>query len=111
MLRIEAGIPVYGTDISEDNSIMESGQDRWISFNRHFAGFILESKQPVETGAKVYDHGREIGSITSSRFSPRLGAAVAFGYIRRDYLIPKTRVMIDDGEKSVLATVSMLPIQ
>jgi glycine cleavage system aminomethyltransferase T len=111
MLRIEAGIPVYGTDISEENSIVESGQDRWISFNRRFAGFILESEEPVATGAIIYDRKREIGSITSSRFSPRLRAAVALGYIRRDYLIPKTRVMIRDEEKSVPATVSMLPIQ
>jgi aminomethyltransferase len=111
MLRIEAGIPVYGTDISEENSIVESGQDRWISFNRHFAGFILDSKQSLKAGANIYDNEREIGSITSCRFSPRLGAAVALGYIRRDYLIPRTRVMISDGEKSVLATVSMLPIQ
>jgi aminomethyltransferase len=111
MLRIEAGIPVYGTDINEKNSIVESGQDRWISFNRHFAGFILEGKQPVATGASIYDGEREIGSITSCRFSPRLGAAVALGYIRRDYLIPKTQVMVRDGEKSVLATVHMLPIQ
>jgi glycine cleavage system T protein (aminomethyltransferase) len=111
MLRIEAGIPVYGTDINEENSIVESGQDRWISLNRHFAGFILDSKQPVEAGANIYDGEREIGSITSSRFSTRLGAAVALGYIRRDYLAPRTRVMIRDGEKSVLATVSKLPIQ
>jgi aminomethyltransferase len=111
MLRIEAGIPVYGTDISEEKSIAESGQDRWISFNRHFAGFILESKQTVKSGAHIYDGEREIGRITSCRFSPRLGTAVALGYIRRDYLIPGTRVMIRDQEKSLLATVAMLPIQ
>jgi aminomethyltransferase len=111
MLRVEAGIPVYGTDISEETSIVESGQDRWISFNRRFAGFILESKETVETGANIFDGEREIGRITSCRFSPRLGAAVALGYIRRDYLVPRTRVMISDGEKSVSAMVSMLPIQ
>jgi aminomethyltransferase len=112
MLRIEAGIPVYGTDISEQNSIVESGQDRWISFNRHFAGFILESKEPVETGAAaIHDGEREIGTLTSCRFSPHLGVAVALGHIRRDYLTPGTRVIIVDGNKSILATVSTLPIE
>jgi glycine cleavage system aminomethyltransferase T len=111
ILRIEAGIPLYGMDISEKNLLLESGQDRWISFNRQFAGFILESKQPVQTGAKIYDGEREIGSITSCRFSPGLEAAVALGYIRRDYLAPRTRVMIRDGGKSLLAIISMLPIQ
>jgi glycine cleavage system aminomethyltransferase T len=85
------GIPVYGTDVTEDNSISETGQDRWISFNRQFSGFILESKRPIETGACIYDGKREIGSITSCRFSARLGTVVALGYIRRDYLIPGTR--------------------
>jgi aminomethyltransferase len=111
MLRIEEGIPVYGTDVSEENSISETGQDRWISFNRHFAGFVLESKRPIGTSACIYDGEREIGSITSCRFSPRLGTAVALGYIRRNYLISGTRVLIRDRENSVLATVSMLPIQ
>jgi len=111
MLRVEAGIPVYGTDISEETSIVESGQDRWIRFNRHLAGFVVDSKQTVQAGALIYDGEREIGRVTSCRFSPRLGTATALGYIRRDFLKPGTRVMVSDGEKSVLATVSMLPIQ
>ena len=110
MLRIEAGIPVYGTDIGENNLLVESGQDRWISFKRHFAGFILESKQTVENGAMIRDGKCEIGTVTSCRFSPRLDAAVALGYIRRNYLAPGTRVIIGNRDKSIAGTVSTLPI-
>jgi glycine cleavage system aminomethyltransferase T len=110
MLRIEAGIPLYGVDITEQNSLVETGQDRWVSFNRRLAGFILQSKQIVKVGAKIYDGEREIGSITSCRFSPQTDSAVALGYIRRDYAIPKTSVTIRDGGKSLAATVSLLPI-
>jgi aminomethyltransferase len=109
-LRIEAGIPLYGVDITEENSLLETGQDRWVNFNRRLAGFVLQSKQTVQTGAKIYDGEHEIGTITSCRFSPHTDSALALGYIRRDYFTPRTRVMIRDGEKSLEAMVSLLPI-
>jgi aminomethyltransferase len=111
ILRIEAGIPVYGADITETTLLFETGQDQWVSFGRRLAGLNLESKLPVQTGAKIYDGEREIGSVTSCRFSPSTGSAVALGYVRRDYAMPKTRVIIRDGEKSLMAVVSPLPIQ
>jgi glycine cleavage system aminomethyltransferase T len=110
MLRIEAGIPLYGVDITEENSLLETGQDRWVSFNRHLAGFVLERNQTVQTGAKIYDSESEIGTITSCCFSPHMDSTVALGYVQRNYLIPRTRVTIRDGEKSLEAMVSLLPI-
>jgi aminomethyltransferase len=110
MLRIEAGIPLYGVDITEENSLLETSQDRWISLKRRLAGFALQDKQTVQSGAKIYDGEREIGTITSSNFSPLTGSAVALGYIRRDCAIPSKRVTIRDGRKSLPATVSSLPI-
>jgi glycine cleavage system aminomethyltransferase T len=110
MLRIEAGIPLFGTDITENTLLWKSGQERWISFTMQFAGFILESQQTVENGARIYDGAHEIGNITSCRFSPGVDSAIALGYIRKDYLKPGTRVMVGDGPRSIAATVSPLPI-
>jgi glycine cleavage system aminomethyltransferase T len=110
MLRIEAGIPLYGVDITDENSLLEAGQDRWVTFNRRLAGFVLQSKQTVQGGAKIYDGKREVGSITSCRFSPHAASAVALGYVQRDYLVPGTRVTVRDGEKSLPALVSTLPM-
>jgi glycine cleavage system aminomethyltransferase T len=70
----------------------------------------VEASDIDQTGAKIYDGEREIGSVTSCRFSPRLNTAVPLGYIRRDYLKPRTRVTIRDGENSLAAVVSRLPI-
>ena len=95
ILRIEAGVPVYGADITEKTLLFETGQDHWVSFGKRLAGLILESKQPVQTGAKIFDGKREIGSVTSCRFSPYTGSAVALGYVRRDYVMTKTRVVIE----------------
>jgi aminomethyltransferase len=110
MLRIEAGIPLYGVDITEDNSLLETGQDRWISFKMRLAGFVLQSKQTVQSGSKIYDGEREIGTITSCTFSPHTNSAVALGYVQRACAIQRKRVTIRDGEKPLAATVSLLPI-
>jgi glycine cleavage system aminomethyltransferase T len=109
ILRVEAGIPLFGTDITENTLLLESGQERWISFNKQFAGLILESQQVVRNGAKIYDGEREIGIITSCRFSPALDAAIALGSVRKDYLHPGARVMVGDGVSSLPATISKLP--
>jgi glycine cleavage system aminomethyltransferase T len=111
ILRIEAGIPLFNTDITEKTLLWESGQERWISFNRQLAGLILESKQVVQPAAKIYDGACEIGSITSCRFSPRLDAPVALAYLRKDYLTPSKRVMVRENGKSIPATVSVLPME
>jgi glycine cleavage system aminomethyltransferase T len=110
MLRIEAGIPLYGVDITEKNSLLETSQNRWVSFQPRFAGLVLQSKQTVQTGAKIYDGEREIGTITSCNFSPHTDSAVALGYIRRDCAIPLKRVTIRDRGNALVATVSLLPI-
>jgi aminomethyltransferase len=110
MLRIEAGIPLYGVDITEETSLWETSQDRWISFKTRFTGLVLQSTQTVQTGAKVYDGEREIGTVTSCNFSPHTDSAIALGYIRRDFAIPTKRVTIRDGGKALVATVSLLPI-
>jgi aminomethyltransferase len=110
MLRVEAGIPLYGVDITEENSLLQTSQDRWISFKTRLAGLVLQSKQTVQSGAKIYDGDREIGRITSCMFSPHNNSAVALGYIRGDCATPSKRVTIQDGEKPLAATVSLLPI-
>ncbi len=110
MLRIEAGIPLYGVDITEEDSLLETGQDRWVNFNRCLCGLVLQSQQTVQAGAKIYNGEHEIGTITSCRFSPHADSAIALGYIRRDYLIPGRRVTIRHGEQSLAAMVSLLPI-
>jgi aminomethyltransferase len=109
MLRIEAGVPIYGVDMNEENSLLETGQDRWVSFKRQLAGFVLQSNQTVQKGAKVYDGEREVGTITSCCFSPDTNSAVALGYVQRN-LVPRACVTIRDGEQSLVATVSSLPI-
>jgi folate-binding protein YgfZ len=103
-LRIEAGTPHFGPDIDENRFVMEvAGAARAVSYtkgcylgqepivmardraghvNRAFLGMKVQEGGPLPAGAKVFHDGQEVGVVTSSCHSPRLGAPVALGYLR-----------------------------
>jgi folate-binding protein YgfZ len=104
-LRVEAGTPVYGADIDETRFVMEVGRapravsytkgcfigqepivmarDRAGHVNRAFLGLKVLQGGPLPRGAKLLRDGQDVGVVTSSVDSPRLGAPVALGYLRR----------------------------
>lgn len=104
-LRVEAGTPVYGIDIDETRFVMEVGRaERAVSYakgcfigqepiimardraghvNRAFLGLKVLAGGPLPPGAKLFRDGQEVGVATSSVVSPRLGAPIALGYLRR----------------------------
>lgn len=85
--------------------------------NRLFVGLRLEgdpaSRQGERPGAlgvpsprtAVLQDGKEIGYITSAAWSPRLGAVIALGYVRRGAHQPGTAVLVEDRP----ARVASLP--
>ena len=124
-LRIEAGTPVYGIDIGEDRFVMEvarapravsyakgcylgqepivMARDRAGFVNRAFLGVKVLDGGPLPAGTKLYRDAAEVGLITSSTQSPRLGAPLAVGYIRRGHQDPGLRLEADtpDGRRQV----------
>ena len=112
VLRIEAGTPVYGIDIDENRFVMEvpralravcytkgcflgqepivMSRDRAGHVNRAFLGIKIREGGPLAAGTKLYRDGSEVGLVTSSAMSPRLGASMALGYIRRGHQEPGT---------------------
>jgi folate-binding protein YgfZ len=106
-LRVEAGTPVYGPDIDAGRFVMEVGRaERAVSYakgcfigqepivmardraghvNRAFLGLKVLDGDPLPHGAKLLRDGQEVGLVTSSVASPRLGAPVALGYLRRGH--------------------------
>ena len=113
-LRIEAGTPVFGPDIDANRFVMEVGnaaravsyskgcflgqepivmaRDRAGHVNRAFSGLKVLEGGPPPPGAKVFRDGQEVGVVTSSCHSPRLGAAVALAYLRWKHQEPGTRM-------------------
>jgi aminomethyltransferase len=129
ILRVEAGIPRYGADISEDNLILETGLDHAVSFtkgcylgqevaerirsrghvNKHLTGLVIDGEQPPASGSKILLAEKQIGTITSSVCSPALGSAIALGYVHRDQRSPGTKLVIQHDHEVLKATVAQLP--
>jgi tRNA-modifying protein YgfZ len=113
-LRIEAGTPVFGPDIDANRFVMEVGhaaravsydkgcflgqepivmaRDRAGHVNRAFLGLKVLAGDPLPAGAKLFHDGQEVGVVTSSCHSPRLGAPVALAYLRWKHQEPGTRM-------------------
>ena len=127
-LRIEAGMPLYGIDISEDNLAQEVGRTKQaISFakgcylgqepiaridalghvNRELCGLTLASCSAPPAGrvVKSEDGSKDIGSITSSALSPLDNTPRALAYLKPQYLTAGMRVSVQIDNASIFATV------
>ncbi len=128
MLRVEAGTPAFGPDVDENTFAPEVGRNaQAISYtkgcylgqepvvmardrgqvNRTLLGLRLTGG-PAPHGSLVFRDGKEIGRVTSSVQSPRLGP-IALAYIRRGSQDPGTAVEVEVEGTRRPATVSALP--
>ena len=103
ILRVEAGLPIYGVDMDEDRLLLEAGLDDAVSFtkgcylgqeviarathrghiNRKLVGLFLDGDDTAKPGTPLSAPSRaEAGVITSSVVSKRFGA-IALGYVHR----------------------------
>ena len=128
-LRIEAGIPVYGVDMDENNIPIEAGLWDALDFekgcyvgqevvarikwrghvNWHLLGLESEGEVAPNSGAEIFSGERKIGRITSSTISPTLNRPLCLGYIRREFQDPGTEVEININDSLQKAQVSELP--
>ncbi len=122
-LRLEAGLLLYGQDMDESTTPLESGLGWTVSFeptDRHFVGkgallsqkqqglqrkmvgLILEEKGVMRTGQRVVVEGARDGIITSGSFSPTLNTSIA---LARVPIGTGTQVFVDIRGKLIPATV------
>lgn len=101
-LRVEAGLPLYGHELSDDLSPIAAGLGWVISKTKTFIGsdpinaaraegtpsklqgVQLSSKRLTAPGMKVFIGEREIGEISSGVFSPLLECGIAFAFLASD---------------------------
>jgi folate-binding protein YgfZ len=128
ILRVEAGIPRYGVDFTEDNLLLEVGIDNAFSFtkgcylgqevverirsrghvNKKLSGLLLDGETPAKAGDVIESAGKPIGMVTSSVFSPALKQSIALGYLNKDFWTPGGEVSIK-SDRPRAATVAALP--
>jgi len=130
ILRVEAGTPVYGQDITEGNLAPEIGRTpQAISYskgcylgqepivrlrdlghvNRVLTGLRVEGTEPLASGAKLWRDGKEAGHVTSSTYSSSLGSVIALAYIRRGNSDPGTALEAEINSTRARASVVSLP--
>jgi folate-binding protein YgfZ len=129
MLRIQAGAPVYGKDIDENRLVMEVGRTQQAicytkgcflgqepivmardrgHVNRTLLGIKIEGETPAAPGTKLLRDGAEVGQVTSSVVSYRLGP-IALAYLKRGHQEAGTIVELDPAGDGRKASVSALP--
>ncbi len=126
---VEDGIPRYAIDFTEDNLLLEVGLNNAVSFtkgcylgqeiiervrsrghvNKKLCGFAVAGSDPANHGDPIRVDEKSVGTVTSSVFSPKLGHAVALGYLHRDHWQPGTPVTVISDNGSLTATVTDLP--
>lgn len=125
-LRLEAGMNLYGNDMTEETSPLESGLGWTVAMKdeRSFVGRNALEKQKeagveykltgvVLTGRgvmrghqKVFQNGEEVGELTSAGFSPTLEKSIGFARIKREV---EGDVQIEIRNKFVDATLAKYP--
>ena len=130
-LRLEAGLPLYGHDLSTETDPVSAGLGFALSKVRREAGgyfghavcmerledgsaqrrvgLTLEGRLPGREGAQIFSGDTLVGTVTSGGFSPTLGHPVAMGYVDTEFTAEGTSLEIGVRGKRLPASVASLP--
>ncbi|HYO24538.1 MAG TPA: glycine cleavage system aminomethyltransferase GcvT [Lacipirellulaceae bacterium] len=127
-LRLEAGMPLYGHELSEQINPVEAGLEFAVNLrNREFAGraaivrfqqegpravrvgLQLEARRPARQGAVILQGDAPVGAVTSGTFSPTFDRPIAMGYVKPTAAAPGTPVAVDIRGQHHAAQVVPLP--
>jgi aminomethyltransferase len=135
-LRLEAGLCLYGHDMSTSTTPVEAsllwaiskvrraegaraggfpGAERIFAQQRDGVarkrvGLLPQERIPVREGADLLDANDTVmGRVTSGGFAPSLGAPVAMGYVDSDQAALGTQLWARVRDKRVAVTVAKMP--
>ena len=139
-LRMEAGLPLHGQDITPDTTPVEAGLgwsiqkvrrtggDREGGFpgadrilaqlengpEQKLVGLRPEGRAPMRAGTSLFvdaDAADPIGEITSGGFGPSLQAPMSMGYVPAEMAKPGTALMADLRGRRLPVSVTPLPFR
>ena len=127
-LRLEAAMPLYGHELSEDIGPIQAGLNFAVNLkDRDFIGRDAITKQkndttlPKRVGLEltgrrvprehfgVFDGEEQVGEVTSGTFSPTLQKPIAMAYVNPDVTATGTQLSIDVRGRREAATIVDLP--
>lgn len=128
-LRLEAGLCLYGHEISESITPVEAGL-QWLFKRSHNqfpgadiilaqlqqgpekirAGLLVNSKMPVRQGSVIYNsEDVAVGYVTSGSFSPSLGQPIAMALLDRNFANVGNTLYAKVRDHHIPVTVTPLP--
>lgn len=128
VMRVEHGIAKVGVDTTDKTIALEARLERSISFNKGcYLGqetieratargglkkkmLGLRFEQPVPIGIEVFLDGKEVGRVTSSVMSPRLGA-IGLAILRHSAWTAGSSLLARASSGDIKAIVSELPFE
>jgi aminomethyltransferase len=113
-LRLEAGLPLCGTDMDTTTTPLEAGL-AWVvklgkpefvgrsalaaqaerGVPQSLVGIVLDEPGIPRHGCAVWRDGEAVGEVTSGAKSPTLGRFIALAYVRREAATPGTPLAVE----------------
>ena len=102
VLRLEAGLCLYGTDMDEKTNPYEARLSFVVKLSKNFIGretlqqikekgtarvrigLVTEKRVPPRHGFPIASKGKTVGSVTSGTLSPLLNTGIAMGYVEKE---------------------------
>jgi aminomethyltransferase len=128
VLRLEAGMPLYGHELDESITPLQAGLDWVVKFNKQFtgraalekqraentydriAGLVMEGKAPARATYPVLLRGERVGEIRSGSPAPALGGKnIATALVRKSAAEVGTRLTVEIRGTAHHATVVKMP--
>jgi aminomethyltransferase len=127
-LRLEAGMPLYGHELTTETLPAQVGLGRRVAVDkadyvgragvergpeadaRVLVGLAGEGRRAARAGYPVYDEdGADVGVVTSGALSPTLGHPIAMAHVAPAFREPGTTVLVDVRGTRHPFTVTALP--
>ncbi|MGA8535442.1 MAG: glycine cleavage system aminomethyltransferase GcvT [Candidatus Tumulicola sp.] len=129
VLRLEAGMPLYGHELTEEITPVQAGQNWAIKMTKpqfigraaladqverdeysRIAGLVMEGRAPAREGYPVWFQGRNVGEIRSGSPAPSVGNKnVATALVAREAATLGTALEVEIRGARHRATVVPLP--
>jgi aminomethyltransferase len=127
VLRTEAAMPLYGSDIDETTNPLEADLGFGVKIERDFigaealravaakgierkrVGLEVETRRVPRPGCELLRDGATVGRVTSGTFSPTLQKNIAMGYVPIGLAEPGTELEMDIRGRRHAARIVPLP--
>lgn len=126
-LRIEAALPLYGHELSEEIDPLSAGLGWAVDLEKDFlgaaalrqiaaaepakkrVGLEIEGPRIARQGTPIGHNGQAVGLVTSGTLSPTLGKSIAMGYVPSASSAEGTQLTVELGGSAVAARVVPMP--